>query len=363
MGLTAANDWTRTMPEDGFPELKKIYSLYDSADRVALFPNLHYGHNYNHVSRVSLYNWVNRFFGLGMPEPVLERDYSFLGKEDLTVWDAEHPEPAKGIESERKILRWWYEESQRQIAESQTASSGKDASLVAEGWNAILAPVERRAAEWGKSVSKEVERLSVSWDGALVASITAGQGVDLGTLPKKLKVRVGGAPEGAAVPGTAVLVQWHPQGLGVAVDPSTQKWTRQALVANPRRSAAYTYGYSPALRLRQAAALAALLQQLKAQGVESIELVAEGEDAWVSAAVAALKNSPVDSLTLTPTPSTASRGDDVDDPNLVPGALKYGDFWGLLSVSQAEGIQLNTAELPEAEASIRKWGVRLQTAP
>ncbi|MFN5950419.1 MAG: acetylxylan esterase, partial [Pirellulaceae bacterium] len=97
MGLTAANDWTRTMPEDGFPELKKIYSLYDSADRVALFPNLHYGHNYNHVSRVSLYNWVNRFFGLGMPEPVLERDYSFLGKEDLTVWDAEHPEPAKGI--------------------------------------------------------------------------------------------------------------------------------------------------------------------------------------------------------------------------------------------------------------------------
>jgi len=363
MGLTAANDWTRTMPEDGFPELKKIYSLYDSADRVALFPSLHYGHNYNHVSRVSLYNWVNRFFGLGMPEPVLERDYSFLGKEDLTVWDAEHPEPAKGIESERKILRWWYEESQRQIAESQTASSGKDASLVAEGWNAILAPVERRAAEWGKSVSKEGERLSVSWDGALVASITAGQGVDLGTLPKKLKVRVGGAPEGASVPGAAVHVQWHPQGLGVAVDPSTQKWTRQALVANPRRSAAYTYGYSPALRLRQAAALAALLQQLKAQGVESIELVAEGEVAWVSAAVAALKNSPVDSLTLTPTPSTASRGDDVDDPDLVPGALKYGDFWGLLSVSQAEGIQLNTAELPEAEASIRKWGVRLQTAP
>ncbi|MFN5949676.1 MAG: hypothetical protein ACK43N_14370, partial [Pirellulaceae bacterium] len=76
-----------------------------------------------------------------------------------------------------------------------------------------------------------------------------------------------------------------------------------------------------------------------------------------------LKNSPVDSLLLTPTPTTASRGDDVDDPDLVPGALKYGDFWGLLSVSQAEGIQLNTAELPEAEASIRKWGVRLQTAP
>ncbi|MFN5950192.1 MAG: hypothetical protein ACK43N_16990, partial [Pirellulaceae bacterium] len=177
-----------------------------------------------------------------------------------------------------------YEESQRQIAESQTASSGKDASLVAEGWNAILAPVERRAAEWGKSVSKEGERLSVSWDGALVASISAGQGVDLGTLPKKLKVRVGGAPEGASVPGAAVHVQWHPQGLGVAVDPSTQKWTRQALVANPRRSAAYTYGYSPALRLRQAAALAALLQQLKAQGVESRVVVGAGEDAGVSAA-------------------------------------------------------------------------------
>jgi dienelactone hydrolase len=363
MGLTAANDWTRTMPEDGFPELKKIYSLYEAADRVALFPSLHYGHNYNHVSRVSLYNWVNRFFGLGMTEPVLERDYSFLGKDDLTVWDAEHPEPAKGIESERKILKWWHEESQQQIAESQKATSSKDDSLIAEGWNAILAPVSRRSAEWEKSVSKANERISVAWEGATVASIDAGQGVDLATLPKKLQVQVGGAPPTTSAPGTTLRLQWHPQGLGVAVDPANQKWTRQALVANPRRSAAYTYGYSPALRLRQAAALAALLRYLKGKGVESIELVGEGEDAWVSAAVAAMKNSPVDSLLLTPTATTASQGDDIDDPDLVPGALKYGDFWGLLWVSQAERIQLNTKLLPEAQDAIRRWGLRLQTAP
>jgi hypothetical protein len=135
------------------------------------------------------------------------------------------------------------------------------------------------------------------------------------------------------------------------------------LVANPRRSAAYTYGYSPSLRLRQAAALAALLRYLKEQGVESIELVGEGEDAWVSAAVAAIENSPVDSLRLTPTETTASQGDDVDDPALVPGALKYGDFWGLLSVSQAEGIHLNTAKLPGSEDLIRKWNVRLSKTP
>lgn len=364
MGLTAANDWTKTMPEDGFPELKKIYSLYDAADRVALFPSLHYGHNYNHVSRVSLYNWVNRFFGLGMPEPVLERDYSFLGRDDLTVWDAEHPEPAKGIESERKILKWWHEESQRQLTESHTASGGKrDASLVAEGWNAILAPVARRAAEWGKNIRKEKEQISVSWDDATVASIQPGNGIDLAALPKTLKVHVGGSPAGDSDPGTSVRVEWHPRGLGVDVDPATQRWTRQALVANPRRSAAYTYGYSPSLRLRQAAALAALVQSLKGQGVESIELVGEGEDAWVSAAVAAIENSPVDSLRLTPTETTASQGDDVDDPALVPGALKYGDFWGLLSVSQAEGIHLNTAKLPGSEDLIRKWNVRLLKTP
>jgi hypothetical protein len=76
-----------------------------------------------------------------------------------------------------------------------------------------------------------------------------------------------------------------------------------------------------------------------------------------------MKNSPVDSLLLTPTATTASQGDDVDDPDLVPGALKYGDFWGLLSVSQANGIQLNTAKLSEADATIRQWGLRLQTTP
>ncbi len=34
LGMTAADDWTRTMPVDGYPELQKLYSLFQKKDQV-----------------------------------------------------------------------------------------------------------------------------------------------------------------------------------------------------------------------------------------------------------------------------------------------------------------------------------------
>ena len=65
LGMTAADDWTRTMPTDGFPELQKHYELFGARDKVQLFPFLQFGHNYNHVSRAAMYGWLNQHLGLG----------------------------------------------------------------------------------------------------------------------------------------------------------------------------------------------------------------------------------------------------------------------------------------------------------
>jgi hypothetical protein len=78
LGMTAANDWTRDMAKDGFPQLQGLYGLYGKKDNVALFPALHYGHNYNHVARVSMYGWFNQYWGLGFQAPVLEREFQVL---------------------------------------------------------------------------------------------------------------------------------------------------------------------------------------------------------------------------------------------------------------------------------------------
>src|SRR6185437_4799889 len=51
LAMTRAHDWTIDIERKGLPELKKLYKLYDAADRVdaRCFPQ--FGHNYNQVSR------------------------------------------------------------------------------------------------------------------------------------------------------------------------------------------------------------------------------------------------------------------------------------------------------------------------
>lgn len=77
-GMTAANDWTKEMAAKGFPELKQHYTLLGAPDNVMLKAAVHFGHNYNAVSRTAMYAWMNRHFKLGLTEPIVERDYHRL---------------------------------------------------------------------------------------------------------------------------------------------------------------------------------------------------------------------------------------------------------------------------------------------
>src|SRR4029453_1288529 len=116
--MTAADDWTKEMETKGFPELKQLYTLMGAPDNVALWPMLQFGHNYNAPSREHIYSWLNKHFALDLPEPIVERDYPMLPREQLTVWDAEHPAPKEtGLDLEKRLLRWWDEDSKKQIAE------------------------------------------------------------------------------------------------------------------------------------------------------------------------------------------------------------------------------------------------------
>jgi len=117
LGMTAANDWTRSMPTNGFPELQALYGLMGVPDRVMLKPLLHFKHNYNYVSRAAVYQWFNRYLKLSLPEPVVEEDYHRLSPAELTVWDADHPKPQGGPEFERRLLRSLTEDNARQIGD------------------------------------------------------------------------------------------------------------------------------------------------------------------------------------------------------------------------------------------------------
>ncbi len=74
-GMTAADDWTKTMPTDGFPELKKVYEMFGAKDRVQLFPALHFRAQLQPCRSCCpcMVSSTVRLC-LGLKEPILERD-------------------------------------------------------------------------------------------------------------------------------------------------------------------------------------------------------------------------------------------------------------------------------------------------
>ncbi|MGL6226845.1 MAG: alpha/beta hydrolase family protein [Thermoguttaceae bacterium] len=122
LGMTAAADWTVRMEKRGFPQLKEIYTLYDAPENVALFPHLEFGHNYNFVSRKDMYGFMNKHLGLGCV-PQGENDefevaFEPLTKEEGTVWFGDHPKPdgnQVGDVFERKLVREMTESSKKQM--------------------------------------------------------------------------------------------------------------------------------------------------------------------------------------------------------------------------------------------------------
>jgi dienelactone hydrolase len=91
-GMTAADDWTKDVETKGLPQLRKIYGLYGAEESVGAWYRP-FPHNYNQVSRELMYNWVNKHFKLGLPEPVTEKPFVPVPPKELAVWDEQHPLP------------------------------------------------------------------------------------------------------------------------------------------------------------------------------------------------------------------------------------------------------------------------------
>jgi dienelactone hydrolase len=58
--VSATGDWTKNTPTVEYPAIRRIYDLYDAADRVACV-QMDAGHNYNRDSRNAMYAWMGRW--------------------------------------------------------------------------------------------------------------------------------------------------------------------------------------------------------------------------------------------------------------------------------------------------------------
>ena len=315
LGVNAANDWTKDMAKDGFPELKKLYGIYGVPDAVSFHNATHFGHNYNHVTRVPMYGFMNRLFGLGLEEPILEKDFQVLKAADMTVWDEQHPKPQGGIEFETGLLERW--------AKDVSAKVEASSEIRQTGWKTILLPANTVA----KSLS--VTDAKTEGDVTTIRVINA-DGTNVGILKTRsalgtpgLKIRLMSDLKTSETPKADEVLLAIDDAWGVNLGA-----LEQSLVKNPRPAACYTYGYNPSLYLRKLAVLLALLDAPSTKSLGGGIWQSEGALGTMIDAAAVLRPQSVR------VPEAACSFDfgqvaSIKDANLLPGALRFGNTAGL----------------------------------
>jgi dienelactone hydrolase len=358
-GVTTANDWTIEMAKKGFPELRQLYGLLGAPDAVMLHRGEHFPHNYNAVSRSAFYTWLNRHFGLGFTEPVIERDYEPLTREQLTVWGEGHPAPKPADpDFERSLLRWFADDAESQLR--PLVSRAEAFRHVAGGALEIM--IGRTAAEVGevqwKPIAEEAregyrvqrglvrntthaEELPVLWLHPRGAAAGRRTVVWLGDSGKAGLFTTGGALQpavrrlldsGSSVIGADLLFQGEFLADG-------QAFTQTPTVANPREFAGYTFGYNHSVFAQRTHDILTLVAAAQADG-RVVDLAGFGSIAPVAAAARALAGARVSRAALSTGGFRFADLRDARDPRFLPGGAKYLDLPGFLALAAPQPLWL-----------------------
>lgn len=312
LGMTAADDWTRTMPTDGFPQLQAHYDLVGAKDKVQLFPFLQFGHNYNHVSRAAMYGFLSRHLGLGFDEPVLESDFVPLTRDEATVWTDAHPAPPGGEDHERAVTRWWQADAERQLA------APRDAATL-DAWRAVVGGAVKAivaTTSWTAAPPLRESRMPVPRGVAVIA--TSGMGSP--TSSERLD---------------HVTTALQKAGLEVElIDVSRSRAPTTNVLVTNRNAAAYTFGYNTPLTVQRAGLVVAKLRIARRVGAAvPVTLVAlDGQATAWAALAAASAPALVDRAAFVTDGFRFASVTSMEDAAFLPGSVKYGDLPAMLAM-------------------------------
>jgi hypothetical protein len=384
----AADDWTKDLATKGGPELGQLYDLLGAHENLQITPLVQFPHNFNYVSREVMYQWMNKYLKLGLPDPVIEEDFVPLSHEEMTVWNDKHPQPAGGEDYERSLLRTMTEDSQRQMAKlvpTDDKSLSAFRHVIGDAWEALIGRDVSKAADVefqqvGETVRRDKflqkygllrykprheelptivleprgeTRRTVIWlDPAGKAAVLTADGIPKPAIRKLLE-------NGTQVVALDLFEQGEflPDG-----KPLTE--TRQA-TNKSRNSAAYTYGYNRALFAQRVHDVLTAISYFRGddQSWGAIDVVGlNGAGHWAAAAKAmagkAVQRAVVDTAGFRFANLNAA-----DHPDFLPGAAKYFDLPGLLALSAPGEIWLHGETSPAgSENSSNPDGITLVTA-
>ena len=353
--MTAADDWTRDMMKDGYPELKWLYAMIGNESDVYCRPMLHFKHNYNYVTRATMYQWMNRHLELGLDDPVIEQDYEPLTAAETTVWGSDHPAPEEiGIAHEKSVCRWFDEKANAKLAALNTRDD--DASkefrrTYAGAWRVIFdqgIPQHVTFEQKGQQIQNGIQIQSgLVRDPARQAEIPLLVLHKAGSQPKTCVIWTTGkgknslfTADGQPDPKLNQLLQQNvlvvlPDVLDqgeLTANPGANPSLQQRIVDDSRSYSAFTYGYNRTLVAQRCADLLTTVAFAKTLGPVSIGLLStDGSSAWAVPA-AAIAGSSVARAAIVTDGFRFAQADRYQDLNFVPGAVKYGDLPMLLAL-------------------------------
>lgn len=356
--LISADDDTRTMPERGFPELKQHYRMLGLTQSVSHIALLQFPHNYNYVSRAAMYHWLNKHFDLGFEEPIVESSYKRLTREELSVWDDQHPRPECAADFEFRLLEWLNSDAERQIAGLVHRDSEflqRYRQVVGGAWDILLLNLPEnpeirfepmKSADQGKYREtlgllryRSIENHQAELPMVLLAPKKSTQRTVIwveehgksGLYTKEGLVK---SPirslldTGVTVIGIDLLYQGE-----FLADEQPNK--QQRWLPDEEAFAGWTYCYNLPLFARRVHDILAAIVLVKRGGVESVEIDVVGSNGaglWVAAAVAQAQGAVARAAINTEGFRFADLKD-VYDVNFMPGAAKYDDIPGLLALT------------------------------
>jgi hypothetical protein len=355
-GMNTADDWTKELATKGFPDIQKVYDLYGAGNQVMLLRGEHFPHNYNAVTRSAFQTFINRHFGLGFPEPVLEQDYQPLAPEQLSVWNNDHPAPpAADPNFERSLVTSLADDIESQV---------RGAAATVDGARDVLQPafatiLDRSFAETGvvswELDGKDREKSAVRMTGVL-RNTTHGEEVPVAWLyPNEWNGKVviwldDTGCEAASLAPTAEIQQLIDAGTAVVAADlyhardvrEEDGLLRQRKVENPREYAGYTYGYNDAAIVRSVHDLLSVVSFLRNTKVEGhpapshVAVAGFGEAAAVALAARITAGEAIDRTAVDTAGFRFASLTDWRHPLFLPGAVRYLDVPGLIASGSGE---------------------------
>ncbi len=357
LGMTGAKDWTVAIETKGLPELKALYKLYGAEENVMArcFPE--FGHNYNQVSREVMYGWMNRHLKLGQKEPIVEKPFKPVPPKELSVFNQEHPLPKDALDVQR-LRATMTAASDEQIS----ALKPKDEASLKE-YRRVIGTALRVMASGGLPASSEVEETR------------AGEKETRGKVTTR-RFFLGRKGHGEAVPALGVMpdgfdgtvVVWvHPRGKAslyrdgkltaeasaildkkaaiLAVDVfGTGELALEKPMAVDKKYAGYTFGYNkPLVAQRVHDILTAVAHAKSHEKTKKVHLAGFDEAGpWVLLA----RGLCGDAVTRTAADVNGFRFDTIqnmDDPMMLPGAVKYGGLSAFAVLTAPSELLLHRA--------------------